>query len=75
MIRWHVLPNVVAPLVVFATFAVASVVIFEASLSYLGLGVQQPTPSWGNMLNARQLGDGPSSAIRGSGCRRQPASS
>ena len=52
MIRWHVLPNVVAPLVVFATFAVASVVIFEASLSFLGLGVQQPTPSWGNMLNA-----------------------
>lgn len=52
MIRWHVLPNVIAPLVVFATFAVASVVIFEASLSYLGLGVQQPTPSWGNMLNA-----------------------
>lgn len=52
MIRWHILPNVVAPLVVFATFAVASVVIFEASLSFLGLGVQQPTPSWGNMLNA-----------------------
>jgi len=52
MIRWHVLPNVIAPLVVFATFGVASVIIFEASLSYLGLGVQQPTPSWGNMLNA-----------------------
>ena len=35
----------------FATFTVATVIIFEASLSYLGLGVQQPTPSWGNMLN------------------------
>lgn len=51
MIRGHILPNIVAPLVVFATFGVASVVIFEASLSYLGLGVQPPTPSWGNMLN------------------------
>ena len=52
MIRTHVLPNIVAPLVVFATFGVATVVIFEASLSYLGLGVQPPTPSWGNMVNA-----------------------
>jgi peptide/nickel transport system permease protein len=51
MIRSHILPNIVAPLVVFATFGVATVIIFEASLSYLGLGVQQPTPSWGNMLN------------------------
>jgi len=51
MIFGHILPNIVAPLVVFATFGVASVVIFEASLSYLGLGVQPPTPSWGNMLN------------------------
>lgn len=56
MIRAHILPNIIAPLVVFATFGVASVVIFEASLSYLGLGVQPPTPSWGNMLNgARSL--------------------
>jgi peptide/nickel transport system permease protein len=56
MIRGHILPNVVAPLVVFATFSVATVIIFEASLSYLGIGVQQPDPSWGNMLNAaRQI--------------------
>ena len=56
MIRAHILPNIIAPLVVFATFGVATVVIFEASLSYLGLGVQPPTPSWGNMLNgARSL--------------------
>jgi peptide/nickel transport system permease protein len=51
MIRSHILPNIVAPLIVFATFGVATVIIFEASLSYLGLGVQAPTPSWGNMLN------------------------
>ncbi len=51
MIRTHILPNIVAPLIVFATFGVATVIIFEASLSYLGLGVQPPTPSWGNMLN------------------------
>lgn len=52
MIRAHILPNIIAPLIVFATFTVATVVIFEASLSYLGLGVQPPTPSWGNMVNA-----------------------
>jgi peptide/nickel transport system permease protein len=56
MILTHILPNIVAPLVVFATFNVASVIIFEASLSYLGIGVQPPDPSWGNMLNAaRQI--------------------
>ena len=45
MIRSHILPNIVAPLVVFATFNVASVIIFEASLSYLGIGVQPPEPA------------------------------
>jgi peptide/nickel transport system permease protein len=54
MIQTHLIPNIIAPLVVFATFSVASVIIFEASLSYLGLGVQPPDPSWGNMLNAAQ---------------------
>ncbi len=48
----HILPNIVAPVIVFATFGIASVIIFEAGLSYLGLGVQPPTPSWGNMLIA-----------------------
>lgn len=48
----HILPNAVAPMIVFVTLGVASAVIAEASLSYLGLGVQPPTPSWGNMLNA-----------------------
>ena len=55
MIRSHILPNVVAPLVVFATFLVASVVVFEASLSYLGLGVQPPTPSWGNLVQQTRV--------------------
>ena len=51
MIRAHILPNIVAPVIVFATFGVATVIVFEAGLCYLGLGVQQPTPSWGNMIN------------------------
>jgi peptide/nickel transport system permease protein len=55
MIVSHILPNIVAPLVVFATFGVATVIVFEASLSYLGLGVQPPTPSWGNLLQATRV--------------------
>ena len=55
MITTHILPNVIAPLVVFATFGVASVVVFEASLSYLGLGVQPPTPSWGNLVQQTRV--------------------
>ena len=48
----HILPNATAPLLVFLSLGVASAVLIEAGLSYLGLGVQPPTPSWGNMLNA-----------------------
>lgn len=51
MIR-HVLPNVVAPMIVAATFGVASAILIEASLSFLGFGVMPPASSWGNMLNA-----------------------
>ena len=52
----HILPNSLAPLLVYASLGVAGVVLLEAGLSYLGLGVQPPTPSWGNMLNdARNL--------------------
>ncbi len=47
----HVLPNAVSPLVVQATLAIASAIIAEASLSFLGLGQQPPAPSWGSMLN------------------------
>jgi peptide/nickel transport system permease protein len=55
MIRTHILPNIVAPLTVYATFMVATVIVFEASLSYLGLGVQQPTPSWGNLVQQTRV--------------------
>jgi peptide/nickel transport system permease protein len=55
MIVAHILPNIVAPLVVFATFGVASVIVFEASLSYLGLGIQPPTPSWGNLVQGTRV--------------------
>jgi len=47
----HILPNIVAPLTVQATLAIAAAVIAEASLSFLGLGQQPPAPSWGSMLN------------------------
>jgi peptide/nickel transport system permease protein len=47
----HVMPNVVPPLIVQATLAIAAAVIAEASLSFLGLGQQPPAPSWGSMLN------------------------
>src|SRR5262252_1872287 len=51
-IAWrHALPNVVAPLIVQATLAIAAAIIAEASLSFLGLGQQPPAPSWGSMLN------------------------
>jgi peptide/nickel transport system permease protein len=51
-IAWrHILPNALAPLSVQATLAVASAVIAEASLSFLGLGQQPPEASWGSMLN------------------------
>ncbi|MBO9651193.1 MAG: ABC transporter permease [Variovorax sp.] len=46
----HVLPNMVAPLVVQATFIAASAVLIEAALSFLGVGVPPTTPSWGNMM-------------------------
>ena len=47
----HVLPNTLPPILVQATLAIASAVIAEASLSFLGLGQQPPAPSWGSMLN------------------------
>ncbi|MBM3599245.1 MAG: ABC transporter permease [Alphaproteobacteria bacterium] len=47
----HVFPNVVAPVLVQATLSIATAIIAEASLSFLGLGQQPPAPSWGSMLN------------------------
>ena len=50
----HVLPNVIAPIVVAATFGIAGAILTEAGLSFLGLGIKPPTPSWGNMINEAQ---------------------
>jgi peptide/nickel transport system permease protein len=47
----HILPNILAPLIVQATLAIATAIIAEASLSFLGLGQQPPAPSWGSMLS------------------------
>ena len=46
----HVLPNVIAPVVIAATLGIAGAIMAEAALSFLGLGVQPPTPSWGGMI-------------------------
>ncbi len=54
IIMRHILPNVVAPITVAASFGIAGAILTEAGLSFLGLGVQVPTPSWGNMLNEAQ---------------------
>ncbi|HET9224606.1 MAG TPA: ABC transporter permease, partial [Roseiflexaceae bacterium] len=50
----HILPNALAPLLVQTTLLMAGAILAEAGLSFLGLGVQPPTPSWGQMLNAAQ---------------------
>jgi peptide/nickel transport system permease protein len=57
--RWrialfHILPNIMPPLLVQATLSIATAIIAEAALSFLGLGQQPPAPSWGSMLNAAQ---------------------
>jgi peptide/nickel transport system permease protein len=46
----HILPNAAAPIIVAATLGMAGAILTESSLSFLGLGVQPPMPSWGNML-------------------------
>ena len=50
----HILPNIVAPLLVNASLLAATAILYEASLSFLGLGVQPPTPTWGMMLKIAQ---------------------
>lgn len=52
ILRRHVLPNAATPIVVQASLSVAFAILAEASLSFLGLGVQPPEPSWGSMINA-----------------------
>ena len=52
-IAWrHILPNISSPILVRATLGMAGVIVAEAALSFLGLGVRPPTPSWGAMLNS-----------------------
>jgi peptide/nickel transport system permease protein len=51
----HVLPNVLTPAIVFATFAVGDTIIIEATLSFLGLGVPPRVVTWGSMLNDGRL--------------------
>ncbi|MEL6961445.1 MAG: ABC transporter permease, partial [Pseudomonadota bacterium] len=56
IIAFHVLPNVVSPIIVATTLSVGNVILTESILSFLGLGIQPPLPSWGNMLtNAQEL--------------------
>jgi peptide/nickel transport system permease protein len=50
IIRSHILPHLVAPIIVYATLIVATNILLEAGLSFLGLGIKAPTPSWGNLL-------------------------
>jgi peptide/nickel transport system permease protein len=50
IIRSHVLPHLVAPMIVYSTLIVAQFILLEAGLSFLGLGIKSPTASWGNML-------------------------
>lgn len=52
IIARHMLPNVLGPVIVLASLDVGSIIILESALSFLGLGVQPPTPSWGGMLSA-----------------------
>ncbi|MDQ3811829.1 MAG: ABC transporter permease [Chloroflexota bacterium] len=57
IIALHLLPNVIAPVVIAATLGMAGAIMAEAALSFLGLGVQPPTPSWGSMIaDGRDLG-------------------
>ena len=50
----HILPNAMSPIIVAATLRVGAAIITESGLSYLGFGVQPPTPTWGNMLQHAQ---------------------
>ena len=52
IIRLHIVPNIMAPVIVQATISVAFAILAEAALSFLGLGTQPPTPSWGLMIQA-----------------------
>ena len=70
-ILWrHILPHLVAVILVYTSLGLATTILFEATLSYIGLGVQPPTPSWGQMIaegqNVLPLGSAPRASIRAS---------
>ncbi len=50
IITFHMIPNLISPVVIFAAYGLATAIILEAGLSFLGIGVQPPTPSWGRMI-------------------------
>ena len=56
VMRVHILPNVMSPIIIATTLSVGNIILLESVLSFLGLGIQPPLPSWGNMLsNAQEL--------------------
>jgi len=56
IMRVHILPNVMSPIVIATTLSIGNIILLESVLSFLGLGIQPPLPSWGNMLsNAQEL--------------------
>ena len=56
IMRVHILPNAISPIIVETTLSVGNIILFESVLSFLGLGIQPPIASWGNMLtNAQEL--------------------
>ena len=60
----HVLPNALTPILVLATLAMGVAILIEAGLSYLGLGIQPPTPTWGTMLQHAQSVSGAGAVVR-----------
>ena len=61
----HILPNLASPIIVATTLAVGQVILLESVLSFLGLGIEPPLPSWGNMLTGAQetVGSAPQLAL------------
>jgi peptide/nickel transport system permease protein len=61
----HILPNAASPILVATTLTVGNVILFESVLSFLGLGIQPPVPSWGNMLTGAQdlISEAPALAV------------
>lgn len=54
IIFWHMLPNAFGPMIVNVTLLVAAAILTESALSFLGFGIQPPTPTWGNLLNSNR---------------------